>query len=49
MEQIETLIFKVIIVGNANSGKSALMNRITGRIFDKSYCMTIGVDFASKN
>ena len=49
MEQIETLIFKVIIVGNANSGKSALLNRITGRIFDNSYCMTIGVDFASKN
>ena len=48
MEQIETLIFKVIIVGNANCGKSALLNRITGRIFDNSYCMTIGVDFASK-
>ena len=48
MEQIETLIFKVIIVGNANSGKSALLNRITGRIFDNSYCMTIGVDFSSK-
>ena len=48
MQYLETLIFKVIIIGNSNSGKSALLNQITGKIFDNSYCMTIGVDFSLK-
>jgi small GTP-binding protein len=49
MTSTENLVFKIIIVGNTNTGKSALINRITGRIFDKSYTMTIGVDFATKH
>ena len=46
---LNNLVFKIIVIGNANTGKSALLNRVTGRIFNNSYTMTIGVDFAIRN
>lgn len=43
-----SLIFKIVIIGNSNTGKSSLLNVVSNRVFDNSYTMTIGVDFDTK-
>ncbi len=42
-------VFKYIIVGDANCGKSSLMNRYTNNTFDQAIPCTVGVDFSSFN
>jgi len=44
----DSLIFKIVIIGNSNTGKSSLLNVVSNRVFDNSYTMTIGVDFDTK-
>lgn len=43
-----SLIFKIVIIGNSNTGKSSLLNVVSNRVFNNSYTMTIGVDFDTK-
>ena len=38
--------FKIIIIGNENTGKTSLIKKLTTHTFDKSYTCTVGVDFA---
>ena len=49
MKNRQNLIFKILLIGNSNTGKSAIINSISGGVFDKSYVSTIGVDFAIKH
>lgn len=39
--------FKVIIIGDAGVGKSALLNQVVNSTFDLEYVSTVGVDFKS--
>src|SRR5438309_1672069 len=41
----ETNIFKIVILGDANCGKSSLINMFINKKFKFSYDLTIGVDF----
>jgi len=45
----EHLIFKIITIGNANSGKTLLSNRICNKREDLNYMPTIGIEFNSIN
>ena len=47
-EQIDYLKFKLIVVGDQNTGKSSLINRYAKGTFEESYQATIGLDFLSK-
>ena len=40
--------FKIIIIGDASVGKSALLTRFSDNVFLQSYTTTIGIDFNSK-
>lgn len=40
--------FKLLLVGNAGSGKSSTMMRYADRTFSEAYTSTIGVDFRAK-
>ena len=42
------IVFKVIILGDAGSGKTCLMNNYLGKPFNESDPATIGVEFGSK-
>jgi GTPase SAR1 family protein len=37
--------FKILIIGDANVGKTSLMNRLVHGVFNNNYSATIGVDF----
>ena len=37
--------FKILIIGDANVGKTSLMNRLVHGVFSNNYTATIGVDF----
>lgn len=37
--------YKVIIVGDAFTGKSSLLSRLSDREFERAYAPTIGVDY----
>lgn len=39
---------KIIFVGDANTGKSSLINRFTSNTFDHNYQPTLGVDYQTK-
>ncbi len=41
-------IFKIILIGDANSGKTSLLNRYVTKCFNDKYICTIGVDFMTK-
>ena len=47
--QYEILKFKLIVVGDQNTGKSSILNRFANNNFDDNYQATIGLDFANKN
>ncbi|NWF96218.1 MAG: GTP-binding protein [Candidatus Thorarchaeota archaeon] len=40
-------VYKCLLVGDANVGKSSLMRRILLGEFDPSYCATVGVDLSA--
>ena len=40
---------KVIFVGDANTGKTSIINRIIDNPFNETYEVSIGIDFMSKN
>ncbi|MBS7287283.1 MAG: GTP-binding protein [Candidatus Freyarchaeota archaeon] len=44
-----TFLFKVVIVGDGGVGKTSITRRFSEGIFQESYKMTVGVDFAVKN
>ncbi|MES1910021.1 MAG: hypothetical protein MHM6MM_002687 [Cercozoa sp. M6MM] len=48
MDSQRDILMKVVIVGDAGVGKSALLNRFGNGAFDPSYISTIGVDFLVK-
>jgi small GTP-binding protein len=41
-------IYKIILIGEANVGKTSLINRYVNRVFNDNYICTIGVDFMMK-
>ena len=47
--QNDELKFKLIVVGDINTGKSSILNRFTKNVFEEHYQSTIGLDFISKN
>ena len=47
--QIDELKFKLIVIGDANTGKSSVLNRFANNIFDEHYQATIGLDFISRS
>ncbi len=48
MADITDIVYKIIIVGDAEVGKTALARRFTMDQFDESYLFTLGVDFFTK-
>eukprot|EP00931_Biecheleriopsis_adriatica_P025854 TRINITY_DN15788_c0_g1_i1.p1 TRINITY_DN15788_c0_g1~~TRINITY_DN15788_c0_g1_i1.p1 ORF type:complete len:213 (+),score=36.29 TRINITY_DN15788_c0_g1_i1:49-687(+) len=42
-------LFKVLVIGDANVGKSALLLRFADDVYDGSYQSTVGVDFKIRN
>jgi small GTP-binding protein len=48
MADITDIVYKIIIVGDAEVGKTALARRFTMNEFDESYIFTLGVDFFAK-
>lgn len=42
-------IFKIILIGDSNCGKTSLINRYVKNLFSNNYICTIGVDFMMKN
>ena len=47
--QNDDLKFKLIVVGDANTGKSSILNRFANNIFEEHYQATIGLDFISRS
>lgn len=44
-----SFIFKIILIGDSNCGKTSLINRYVKKQFSENYICTIGVDFMMKN
>ncbi len=44
-----SFIFKIILIGDSNCGKTSLINRYVKKTFSENYICTIGVDFLMKN
>lgn len=43
-----SFIFKIILIGNSNTGKTSLINRYINNTFEDKYMCTVGVDFMMK-
>lgn len=48
MEQLYTSLYKVLIVGDINVGKTSMLDQFTNSHFDDCYISTIGIDFNVK-
>ncbi len=48
MADVTDIVYKIIVVGDAEVGKTALARRFTMDQFDDSYIFTLGVDFFAK-
>ena len=48
-EQEYDYIFKILLIGNCNTGKASLMNIFAENNFDDGFVPTIGVDFVILN
>ena len=48
MESAEPTLIKIVIVGDAQVGKTSLLQRYVNDIFPEEYLPTIGVDFMIK-
>ena len=49
IDNLDTLKFKLIVVGDQNTGKSCILNRFANNTFQENYQATIGLDFQTKN
>jgi small GTP-binding protein len=47
--EIYNFIFKIILIGDCDTGKTSLINRYVKRMFNEKYVCTIGVDFMMKS
>ena len=43
------LLFKIILIGNMNTGKTCLISQYVHNMLPKNTAPTIGVEFATKN
>ena len=41
-------IFKLLVIGNSNVGKSSILIRFVDNVWDNNFVPTIGVDFVIK-
>ena len=48
-QEIDKVLFKIIVVGDASVGKSCVLARYTKKEYKPDYNVTIGVEFTSKN
>lgn len=48
VSQSKTAVFKVIILGSCNVGKTSIITRYVKRVFDEKSKATVGVDLVSK-
>lgn len=44
----EQTMYKLVLVGNSNVGKTAFLWRYTGKAFEPAYKATVGIDFMPK-
>jgi small GTP-binding protein len=49
MEDLDEVVYKVIVVGDASVGKTSLARRYCTGQFDHNYVFTLGVDFFAKS
>jgi GTPase SAR1 family protein len=45
---VEKMLYKIILVGDANVGKSCILSKYTKDEYKSNYNITIGVEFSSK-
>ena len=48
VKMIYNNLYKILIVGDANAGKTAILDQFTNKNFDGKYISTIGIDFNVK-
>ena len=48
MSQRYEVLYKLMLIGSEHSGKTSLLSKYTGGVFNESYVPTIGIDFKIK-